>query len=50
MGFLRKVFIAGTAGVGAGFVRPNSKKERIAKNSRKQVKVEQEILKELRKK
>ena len=48
MGFLRKVFILGTGGVGAGVVRPNSKKERSAKNSRKQVRLQKEILKEMK--
>ena len=48
MGFMRKLFIVGTGGAGAAVVNPNSKKERVAKNSRKQLKIEQEILKELK--
>lgn len=49
MGLLRKMFIASTAGMGGAVVRPNSKKERTAKAAKKQVKVQQEILRELKK-
>ena len=48
MGFMRKLFILGTGGAGATVVRPNSKKERTAKNTRKQLKVQREILKEMK--
>lgn len=48
MGALRKLFILGTGGMGAAVVNPNSKKERTAKNTKKMLRVEREMLKELK--
>ncbi len=43
MGFLRKTFIIGTAGLGRAVVNPNSKKARILRASERQLDVDIEL-------
>jgi hypothetical protein len=45
VGFLRKSLIIGTGGAAGMFVKPNSKKERIANAAEKQLRLQTEMLK-----
>jgi len=45
MGFLRKSLIIGTGGAAGMFVKPNSKKERIANAAEKQLRLQKQMLK-----
>jgi hypothetical protein len=45
MGFLRKSLIIGTGGAAGLFVKPNSKKERMANAAEKQLRLQKQMLK-----